>query len=165
MKIEVPYVKYSLVKRLWKTSLTSWKKLTKSFFLEYLIQLNEYETDPCFLQNFQSNTTICLIIHVFCKSCEPDIVLAVLQIKTKTISRSQTLQKVWIIKQTVVLLWRFLRKYGSVSYLFSCNCFWKNFLLELTYWVTSNLRGRFFQILWPYHNILNFKGCTYIQKN
>ena len=58
------------------------------------VQLNEYETDPYFLQNFQSNTTVCLIIHVFCKSCEPDIVLAVLQIKTKTISHSQPLQKV-----------------------------------------------------------------------
>ena len=41
----------------------------------FLVQLNEYETDPCFLQIFQSNTTVCLIIHVFCKSCEPEIVL------------------------------------------------------------------------------------------
>ena len=32
------------------------------------IQLNEYETDPYFLQIFQSNT--CLIIYMFCKSCE-----------------------------------------------------------------------------------------------
>ena len=84
------------------------------------IQLNEYKTDPYFLQNFQSDMTVCLIIHMFCKSCEPEIVL---QIKTKTIARSQTLQNVWIIKQTVVLLWKFLRKYGSVSYLFICNCF------------------------------------------
>ena len=30
-----------------------------------LIQLNKDETDPYFLQFFQSNTTICLIIHVF----------------------------------------------------------------------------------------------------
>ena len=56
------------------------------------VQLNEYETDPHFLQNFESNTTVCFIIHMFCESCEPEIVLAVLQIKTKTISRSQTLQ-------------------------------------------------------------------------
>ena len=36
------------------------------------VQLNEYVTDPYFLQDFQSNTTVCLIIHMFCKSCEPD---------------------------------------------------------------------------------------------
>ena len=32
----------------------------------------------------------------------------------------QMLQNLWIIKQTVVLLWKFSRKYGSVSYLFRC---------------------------------------------
>ena len=35
------------------------------------IQLNKSETDPDFLQIFQSNTSVCLIISVFCKSCEP----------------------------------------------------------------------------------------------
>ena len=54
------------------------------------------------------HTTVSLLIHVFCKSCEPEIVLAVLQIKTKTISYSQTLQNAGIIKQTVVLLWKLL---------------------------------------------------------
>ena len=39
------------------------------------IQLNEYQTDPNFLQIFQINTTVCLIIYMFCKSCEPDNVL------------------------------------------------------------------------------------------
>ena len=43
------------------------------------LQLNKYETDPYFLQIFQSNTSVCLIISVFCKSCkpicEPEIVL------------------------------------------------------------------------------------------
>ena len=29
-----------------------------------MLQLNEYETDPYFLQLFQSNTTICLINHL-----------------------------------------------------------------------------------------------------
>ena len=58
-----------------------------------LLQLNKYKTEPYFLQFFQSNMTVCLIIHVFCKSCKPEIVLSVLQIKTKTISRLQTLQK------------------------------------------------------------------------
>ena len=33
---------------------------------------------------------------------------------------SQLLQNTKIIKQTVVLLWKIWRKYGSVSYLFSC---------------------------------------------
>ena len=44
-----------------------------------LVQLNEYETDPYFLQLFQSNTAVCLIIYMFCKicerKCEPEIVL------------------------------------------------------------------------------------------
>jgi len=36
-----------------------------------LLQLNKHETDPYFLQIFQSNMSVCLIIFVFCKSCEP----------------------------------------------------------------------------------------------
>ena len=63
------------------------------------------------------NTTVCFVIHALCKSCQPEIVLAVLQIKTKTISCSQTFQNVWI---TIILLWNFWRKYGYVSYLFRC---------------------------------------------
>ena len=35
------------------------------------VQLNKYETDPYILQIFQSNTLVCLIISMFCKSCEP----------------------------------------------------------------------------------------------
>ena len=85
-----------------------------------ILQLDEYKTDPYFLQNFQSNMTVCLVIHLLFRSCELEIVLTVLQIKTKTISRSQTLQNAWIMKQTVLLLRKFWRKYGSVPYLFSC---------------------------------------------
>ena len=40
-------------------------------FFSWCIQLNKYETDPYILQIFQSNTLVCLIISVFCKSCEP----------------------------------------------------------------------------------------------
>ena len=61
------------------------------------IQLNKYKTDPYFLQYFQSNTQVCLIIRVFCKSIDPEIVLPVLpvlQIKTKTIPHKQSLQNV-----------------------------------------------------------------------
>ena len=36
-----------------------------------VLQLNKHETDPYFLQIFQSNTSVFLIISVFCKSCEP----------------------------------------------------------------------------------------------
>ena len=39
------------------------------------VQLNEYETEPYFLQIFQNNTTVCLIIHMLCKSCETEIAL------------------------------------------------------------------------------------------
>ena len=42
------------------------------------VQLNEYDTDPDFLQFFQSNATVCLIIHMFCKSCEPEIVFVLI---------------------------------------------------------------------------------------
>ena len=35
------------------------------------VQLNKYETDLYFLPIFQSNMSVCLIISVFCKSCEP----------------------------------------------------------------------------------------------
>ena len=51
---------------------------SKVILFQLLVQLNKFETDPHFLQNFQSNKTVCLIIHVFCKSCEPVIVLLVL---------------------------------------------------------------------------------------
>ena len=43
-----------------------------------MVQLNKYETDPYFLYFLQSNTTVCLIIHVFCKSCEPEIVFVLI---------------------------------------------------------------------------------------
>ena len=59
-------------------------RLEMLFSTESALQLNKYETDPYFLQIFQSNTTVCLIIYVFCKSCkhgcEPEIVQ---KIKTK----------------------------------------------------------------------------------
>ena len=70
-----------------------------------LIQLNKYETDLYFLQNFQ-----CKTIHAFCKICKHEIVF-VLICSTgrtrRTISGSQLLQNTWIIKQTVVLLWKY----------------------------------------------------------
>ena len=50
------------------------------------------------------------IIKLCCKSAN----------QKKTISGSQLLQNTRIIKQTVVLLWINWRKYGAVSYLFSC---------------------------------------------
>ena len=35
------------------------------------IHLNKYETEPYSLQIFQSNTSVCLTISVFCQSCKP----------------------------------------------------------------------------------------------
>ena len=35
------------------------------------VQPNKYKTDPYFLQIFQSSTSVCFIICVFCMSCEP----------------------------------------------------------------------------------------------
>ena len=54
----------------------------------YAVQLNKCETDPYFLQNFQSDTTVCLIIHEFCQSCDPEVVP---QIKTKSAPRIKNL--------------------------------------------------------------------------
>ena len=59
-----------------------------------------------------------------------------MQIKTKTISR--LLQKTWIIKQTVVLLWKSWRKYESVSYLFSCN----RLVKKAWWWCHIELRSK-----------------------
>ena len=73
----------------------------------YYVQLNKNETNPYFLQNFQSVTTVCLIIHVFCKAYEPEIVFVLICRTGRTISGSQLLQNTEIIKQTVVLLWKF----------------------------------------------------------
>ena len=84
------------------------------------LQLNNYETDLYFLQNFQINTTVCLIIHTFCKVCKREIIFVLICRTTRTVSGSLLLQNTWIVKQTVVLLWKFWRKYGSDSYSFSC---------------------------------------------
>ena len=80
-----------------------------------ILQLNEYVTDPCFLQIFQSNTTACLIIHVFRKSWEPEIVLHPFCFDLhycRTISCSQILQNARI---NIVVHWKFWKKYRSVS--------------------------------------------------
>ena len=46
---------------------------SQNFFMKnsLVVQLNKYEADPYFLQIFQSNILVCLIISVSCKSCEP----------------------------------------------------------------------------------------------
>ena len=40
--------------------------------------MNMYRTYLYFLQFFQSNTTVCLNIHVFCESCVPEIVFVLI---------------------------------------------------------------------------------------
>ena len=85
-----------------------------------ILQLNEYVTDPCFLQIFQSNTKVCLIIHMFRKSWELEIVLHPFCFDLhycRTILCSQILQNARI---NIVMHWKFRRKYRSVSYSFSC---------------------------------------------
>ena len=81
--------------------------VSRLMFLHKYVQLNEYETDPYFLQNFQSNTRVCLIIHAFCKVYKREIVFVLICRTGRTISGSQLLQNTEIIKQTVVLLWKF----------------------------------------------------------
>ena len=99
-------------------------------------------TDPYFLQIFQSNMSVCLIISVFCKSskpiCEPEITPVLHHLENLQKSKqkqfhvrdpscsvfsSQILQNAEI---NIIMHWKFWRKYGSVSHLFSCinNCKW-----------------------------------------
>ena len=59
-----------------------------------MVQLNEYETDLYFPQNFQRNMRVYFIIHVFCKSCKHDIVLAILQIKTNNFAFANPIKSV-----------------------------------------------------------------------
>ena len=100
------------------------KKIVKKLQEKYklYIQLNKYETDPYFLQIFQSNTSVCLIISVFCKSCEPICepeitpVLYHLENQNKnnftfSVQFTNFLQNAEI---NIVLHWKFWRKYGSV---------------------------------------------------
>ena len=61
------YLQIQLFISEWKTT----NNLVSPKALEIKVQLNKNETDPCILQIFQSNTLVCLIISVFCKSCEP----------------------------------------------------------------------------------------------
>ena len=75
----------------------------------FLVKLNKYETDPYFLQNFQSDTTVCLIIHMVCKGYKHEIVFVLIWRTGRTILGSQLLQNTGIIKQTVVLLWKLWR--------------------------------------------------------
>ena len=65
---------------------------------------------------------------------------------------SQLLQNTEIIKQTDVLLWKILRKYGSISYLFSC-----------TYWLAlkvkeTNIETKTLLKDLNNHQVLTFSG-------
>ena len=53
------------------------------------VQLNEYETDLYFLQNFQCTT---ILIHTFCKICEHEIAFVLICSTGRTISGLQLLQ-------------------------------------------------------------------------
>ena len=82
------------------------------------------------------------------------------QIKTKTISCSQLLQNRWIIKQTVVLLWKSWRKYGSVSYLFSwtsqeISCEIKPFSIRIQMWFQNG----YDPIVWRKRKMDNINKC------
>ena len=80
------------------------------------VTANDYKTHLYFLQNIQSNTTVVLIIHTFCKICVLEIVFVSISRMANNF-RFTPLENAWT---TVVLLWKKWRKYESVSYLFSC---------------------------------------------
>ena len=51
------------------------QELAQKYGVRGKVQINEYEAELYFLQFFQSNMTVCLIIHMFCENCDPEIVL------------------------------------------------------------------------------------------
>ena len=64
-------------------------KLNVTLIQNDLLQLNKYKTDPYFLQDFQSNTMVCLIIHAFCKVYKCEIVFILICRTGRTILGSQ----------------------------------------------------------------------------
>ena len=74
-----------------------------------------------------------MLIHRFCKICELDFFVLILSTGRtgRTLSGSQLIQNTWIIKQTLVFLWKYWRKYGPVRYSFSCTPRFSNLLSAL----------------------------------
>ena len=112
----------------------------------------EYETDPDFLRFFkifQSNMSVCLIISVLCKSCEPicepEITSVLYHLENLQISKqkqfhvqcsmfsSQILQKA---EMNIVMHWTFWRKYRSILHLFTYLLSRSSKLIEV-YWQKS----------------------------
>ena len=84
------------------------KLFARGNIASWILQLNEHETFPYFLQFFQSNTTVCLIIYVICKSWEPETVLK----KSKSYkTHNSTLSCIENSEKNI---------YGFFSHLFSC---------------------------------------------
>ena len=65
------------------------------------VQLNEYETDPYFLQIFQSNTTVCLIIMCFVRVANMIANLKLSKRKSKQKMTQETKQKQFYIHNHV----------------------------------------------------------------
>ena len=92
-----------------------------------MIQLNEYETAPYHIQLSQNLTSHCLLISVFLPVFAWCAHRMVLLIKTKQFYEHimQKLVKTGkyteMNKQSDVKFWLDGRKYGTVSYSFSCN--------------------------------------------
>ena len=82
-----------------------------------LVKLKNYEADPYFLQNFQSNTTVYQIIHAFCKICVLEIFVMIFRMAnnfrfttlTKHVNNEtnwrialEILKKIWI---SLMFIW------------------------------------------------------------
>ena len=119
-----------------------------TFLAFQIVQLNESETDPYFLQFFQSNTAICLIIHVFCKSCESEVVFVLICILAKQFHCRKTYKT---HEPTLLYLHlKFRRKYRYGSCLFSCTD------TEIRHWFRfPTPKPGFCHLLPPPHCVLN----------
>ena len=70
------------------------------------VTANNYKTHLYFLQNIQSNTTVVLIIHTFCKICVLEIVFVSISRMANNF-RFTPLENAWT---TVVMLWEKKKK-------------------------------------------------------
>ena len=123
------------------------KHLAQASCAELTLQWKEYETDSLFLILGQNLPTNYLLIYLFCINHEPEIIMLVHQIKTKTISSLQLYQNTQIIKESIVNFLLIWRNYGSVTYSFSCKIIFLS-LFPANLYIFLNL----VKILRPFEN-------------
>ena len=94
------------------------------------VQLNECKTNGYFLEFFQIHTTVCLNIYVFCKICEPEIVLKDKNNYYRQKNQFHVCNSYKKCKSTSAWIGNFEGSCSSASYSFSCTNNHKNYHLK-----------------------------------